>query len=67
LPSDDAKQLVDVAVSWLDVDTRNFYQTAAQLLLKRLAESGHTQGALKVAGAVFQLFEQGSEIITTHP
>jgi hypothetical protein len=67
LPPDDADQLVDVAIGWLDADTRNFYQTAAQHLLKRLAEGRYIQSAFKVAAAIFQLFEQGGEIITTHP
>ena len=67
LPPDDADHLVDVVIAWLDADTRNFYQTAVQHLLKRLADGGHVQSAFKLAAAAFQLFEQGGEIITTHP
>jgi len=67
LPPDIATQLVDVAIGWFDPDTPNFYYTAPDTLLKRLAESSHIDGALKVAAALFQLFDRGGNLASLHP
>jgi hypothetical protein len=67
LPPDLSNGLVDVAIGWLDPDTPNFYYTAPEVLLKRLAENGHIDGALKLGTALFQVFDQGGTLASLHP
>ena len=67
LPPDISNGLVDVAIGWFDPDTPNFYYTAPEGLLKRLAENGHIDGALKLGTALFQVFDQGGTLASLHP
>jgi hypothetical protein len=67
LPPDDIAELVGVVTGWLDADSRNFYHTAPEHILKRLAESGHIEHAFRVTAALFQVFEQGAQIASIHP
>jgi len=67
LPPDVSNKLVDVAIGWFDPDTPNFYYTAPEALLKRLAESGHVDGALTLGNALFQVFDQGGTLASLHP
>jgi hypothetical protein len=67
LPPVAANDLVDVVVGWLDPDTPNFYYTAPEVILKRLTEGGYVESSLKVAAALFRVFERGGTIASIHP
>ena len=67
LPAEDANDLVDIVTRWLRQDTPNFYYTAADVILKRLADNGYTESALKVAASLFRVFEHGGEVASIHP
>jgi len=67
LPAATANDLVDVVVGWLDPDTPNFYYTAPEIILKRLAEGGYVESSLKVAAALFRVFKRGGAIASIHP
>jgi hypothetical protein len=56
-----------MAIGWLNPDTPNFYYTAPEVLLKRLAENSHIDGALKLGTALFQVFDQGGTLASLHP
>jgi hypothetical protein len=67
LPPAAANDLVDVATGWLGQNTHNFYYTAPEVILNRLAENGYIESALKVAADLFRVFERGGEIASIHP
>lgn len=67
LPATEAALLVDETVNWLDADARNTYQPAPEKIVKHLSQAGETSAALKVARALFQLFDDGGSIATLHP
>lgn len=67
LPPDVASQLVDIAIGWLEPETQNFYYIAPEVLLKRLAEGGHIDAAIKLGAALFQVFDQGGNLASLHP
>jgi hypothetical protein len=61
LPADEAATLADVVGGWLTLETAHT-QAWPHAIIKRLALSGHLDAALRVTGAVFQVFEQGGEL-----
>ena len=67
LPSAIAADLVDVAIGWLDPDEPRFYLSAPDTLLKRIAEAGHVDAAIRLACSVFQVFDRGGAIESLHP
>jgi hypothetical protein len=67
LPPDVCNDLVEVVIGWLEPEAPNFYYTAPQAILKRLAEGGYVASAINVARVLFQVFERGGDIASLHP
>ncbi len=61
LPADEAATLADLVGGWLTLETAHT-QASPHAIIKRLAVAGHVDAALRVAGAVFQVFEGGGEL-----
>ncbi len=61
LPADEAATLTDLVGNWLTADAAHA-QASPHAIIKRLAIAGHVDAALRVAGAVFQVFEGGGEL-----
>ncbi|OSI78079.1 hypothetical protein [Bradyrhizobium canariense] len=64
LPPDDAASLLDLAETWLTRDARFVMAQGPHDLLKRLALGGHAPAALRVARALFQVFDQDGQLGT---
>ena len=62
LPADEAATLADLVGGWLTPDTAHA-QASPHAIVKRLASAGHVDAALRAAGAVFQVFESGGELM----
>jgi hypothetical protein len=60
LPADEAATLADLVSGWLIPETAHA-QASSHAIIKRLATAGHVDAALRVTGAVFQVFESGGE------
>lgn len=67
LPPATADTLVDIAVGWINLETPNFYHTAAEQILKRFAENSFIDSALKVAAAMFQVRDRSGNLASLHP
>jgi hypothetical protein len=61
LPADEAATLADLVGGWLTLEAAHT-QASPHAIIKRLAIAGHVDAALRVAGAVFQVFEGGGEL-----
>jgi hypothetical protein len=61
LPADEAAALSGVVSGWLTPETAHF-QAAPHKLITTLAQAGHTDAALRVAEAIFQVFERDGEL-----
>lgn len=63
LPAAEAASLADVVAGWLASETL-LHQNAPHELIALLAQEGHIDAALQVAGAVFQVFEREGQLAT---
>jgi hypothetical protein len=61
LPAGEAATLADVIAGWLTPDTAHA-QASPHKIIATLASTGHVEAALRVTGAVFQVFERGGEL-----
>lgn len=64
LPPDDAASLLDLAETWLTRDARFVMAQGPHDLIKRLAQGRHGTAALRLAGALFQVFDQDGQLGT---
>jgi hypothetical protein len=62
LPPEESAPLADLAVGWLNEAHYSILFQPSEKLLKNLTESGHRQAAIRVAGALLQLWEEGDQI-----
>lgn len=60
-PAEVAAKLTDVVAGWLTPETAHF-QAAPHKLIAKLAQAGHAEAALRVAEAIFQVFERSGEL-----
>ena len=61
LPADEAAALTDVVSGWLTPETAHF-QAAPHKLIATLAQAGQADAALRVAEAIFQVFQRDGEL-----
>ncbi len=66
LPVDEAAAIIDIAVGWLDLDSRHMVLETPMRLLKSLAASGRTTAAFRMARAIFQLIDEDGNLATLH-
>ncbi|MDE2462089.1 MAG: hypothetical protein KGO02_00025, partial [Alphaproteobacteria bacterium] len=64
LPPDDAASLLDLAEKWLSRESRFVMAQGPHELIKRLAQGGHGTAALRLARALFQVFDQDGQLAT---
>lgn len=64
LPPDDAAPLVDLAEAWLTRDVRFVMAQGPHDIIRRLAQGGHGPAALRVARALFQVFDEDGRLGT---
>ena len=64
LPPEESAPLADLAASWLRPGTRNWPMQMPETLIRRLAQGGHREAALKVARALLQIWEQNGHLVT---
>ncbi len=63
LPADEAATLADVIAGWLTPETAHF-QASPHKIIATLAQTGHAEAALRVAEAVFQVFQRDGELVS---
>lgn len=64
LPADDAALLVDIAEGWLSREARFIMAQGPHDLIKTLAQGGHGADALRLARALFQVFDDDGRLGT---
>jgi hypothetical protein len=66
LPPEDSAPLADIAVAWLGRESRFGLLQAPETLVKKLAKGKQREAALRVARALFQLWNDGGEIASLY-
>lgn len=61
LPAEEAATLTDLVSGWLTPETANS-QAAPHKIIATLTQAGHADAAIRVAEAIFQVFERDGEL-----